>query len=487
MEKSEQDAHKEVGFVVNAKGNLLALEGLPSVRINDILEDDEGKQAMVYSLGRDNIQALSLCTALPKSGDRYFLRKEGLKFSIGDHLFGRIIDPFGVPIDGKGGFPKHNTELEFDVIASGINTREEISNQFHTGISLIDTLFPIGKGQRQLLFGPITSGKTTFMRDIIVNQKGNNVVCIYVGIGKPTTFVRRFAESIYTKGADSYAIILTALADQPTPVIAITPTVGVMIAEYFAKQGREVLLILDDLGAHAQYLREIALLMEMRPGRQSYPGDIFYQHAHLLERGGNFNKSVGGGSITVLPVLETAIENFTDLIPTNLMATTDGHLFFSAPLRAEGYYPPIAVDRSVTRVGRQTQKTIQKELATRIMALLVEYKQQKEYSRFGTNLSEKTKNTLRQGELVQELLRQEPFVKIEQGVQIALLSLLFTSFLEKREVGFLKKNKNKILSILREDPKFEDIRVLAERGSVTLDDFVEHYEKRMYILEKSCR
>ena len=487
MVTAEKTLQKEIGFVVDAKGYLLSLEGLPSARINDIIEDDNGNRAIVFSIEQDHVKTLLLGSTLSKAGDRFFLSKSKLLFTLGEHLFGRIINPFGVPIDGAGSFPRGDIALEFDKTASGIHTRAEINQPLRTGITLIDTLFPIGKGQRQLLFGPTSSGKTTFIRDIIINQKNKNVICIYVGIGKPFSYIERFANSIFSKGADSYSVIMSAFADDVTPINIITPTAGMLIAEYFAGQGRDVLLILDDLGTHAKYLREVSLLMEMIPGRQSYPGDIFYQHAHLIERAGNFNEHAGSGSITLLPVLETDIENFTDLIPTNLMAMTDGHLFFSPTRRAEGYYPPIATDQSVTRVGRQTQTLLQKQLSTRVMALLAEYKKQQEYTQFGTSVSLKTRHTLQQGALALELLRQEPLSNLEYETQIIFLCLLFSTFLSHRDASVTRKNRENIITAIQTDSHLAETRSLVQKSDTTLDVMLKELEKNVHTLESVCR
>ncbi len=484
---TEDTFTKEVGFVVNAKGYLLSLDGLPRARINDILIDDEKNRAIVVSLDDDLVTALLLDDVNPKAGDRYTLSENNLEYSLGDYLFGRIINVFGEAIDGKGSFPKQNAQLTFESVAPGVSARKEISEQFETGISAIDILYPVGKGQRQLLFGPTSSGKTTFLRDIIINQKGKDIICIYAGIGKSAAFIERFAESIFSKGAAPYTVIMAALSEEQSSVSSIAPTIALFLAEHFCRKGKEVLLILDDLGTHAKYMREIALLMGQIPGRQSYPGDVFYQHAHLLELAGNFNEKYGDSSITLLPLIETDIENFTDLIPTNLMSMTDGHLFFSPELRSEGYYPSVAIDRSVTRVGRQTQTKLQRELSTQVMMLFAEFRKQQEYSRFGTNLSAKTKDTLRKGELILELLKQNPYENLPREVQIPLLSLVFTRFLEKRERPFLAKNKKAIIDALLNDSRLQDIRKMTHDQTMSLENFIKEYDSKSEIIDSVCQ
>lgn len=476
----------EVGLVVSAKRYLIALEGLPSAKINNILKDEDGNKALVISLEKDHVKALMLDSVFKKPGDRFFLRGSEKIFSFGDHLFGRIINALGKSIDGKGGFPENNTSLELNVIASGISSREEIKDQFLTGLTFVDVLFPLGMGQRQLVFGPPRSGKTSFLKDAVINQKDTDTVCIYAAIGKSLDAVGRIASSIFEKNGGKNTIVLGALSSDLPSLISIAPSVAFSIAEHFSKQGKNVLLILDDLSTHAKYVREIALLEERLPGRESYPGDMFYQHAHLMERSGHFNDKYGGGSITLLPVLEIGIKSSTDLIPTNIMSATDGHFSFSSALRAQGHYPSISVEQSVTRVGSHTQTILQRQLANRVLVLLSEYERQKEYSQFGSQVSSRTQKILHQGSLLKELLRQNPFDEVLSNVQIMLLSLAFIPFLLDKEEVFLDKYKKILIESLREDPNFNDTRKLAKE-EISLDEFIKHIETKIEILEKICQ
>jgi F-type H+-transporting ATPase subunit alpha len=487
MTEEKEEFNNEVGIVTSVKKYLLSLRGLPSAKVNDILEDKNGNMALVTSLEDGFVRALMLDSIYKKPGDRFFLKSNEMIFSFGDYLFGRIINVLGKPIDGKAGFTEKNASLELNVVASGINSREFIKDQFSTGIIFVDTLFPIGKGQRQLVFGPPRSGKTSFLKDVVVNQKDQDTICIYVAIGRPIDAVQRIAASVFEKNDGKNTIFLAALSNDIPPLVSIAPSVAFSIAEYFSKKGKDVLLILDDLGTHAKYVREIALLEGRLPGRESYPGDMFYQHAHLMERAGHFNKKFGGGSITLLPVLETEIKNSTDLIPTNLMSATDGHFSFSSALRAQGYYPSIRGEQSVTRVGSHTQKLAQRQLANKILILLAEYKTQKEYTQFGSQLSKKTQEILRNGDIVEELLKQEIFeLGIQPNIQVVLLSLIFTSFTSGKDKEFVEKNKKKIIKTISESPEMEDVRELAKTDT-QVKEFIDFLETKIGLLEKICQ
>ncbi len=487
MEDEEKEFKNEVGLVASVKKYLLSIKGLPSAKINDILEDKNGNIALVTSLEESFVKALMLSPVYKRPGDRFFLKGNKKIFSFGEHLFGRIINALGEPIDQKAGFSEKNASLQLNVVASGIDSREFIKDQFGTGIIFVDSLFPIGKGQRQLVFGPPRSGKTSFLKDVIINQKDQDIICIYVALGRPLDAVQRIASSVFEKNEGKNTIFLAALSDDIPPLVSIAPSVAFSIAEYFSQKGKDVLLILDDLGTHAKYVREIALLEGRLPGRESYPGDMFYQHAHLMERAGHFNKKFGGGSITLLPVLETEIKNSTDLIPTNLMSATDGHFSFSAALRAQGFYPSIIEEQSVTRVGSHTQKLSQRQLANKILILLAEYKTQKEYTQFGSQLTEKTQEILNKGSIVEELLKQEVFeLGIKSNIQVILLSLVFTSFVLNKDKKFIEQNKKKIIKSISENPELEEVRELA-KTDIQIEEFIDFLETKITLLEKICQ
>ena len=462
-----QQSIKEIGYVVESRDYLIQVEGLPSVHINDIIVGRNEEIAIVTSLRENRVTANMLSHYKSKPGDE-FSPSTGLQIHEPLSLMGRLINPLGVTLDDSPSKLGEKIDLNLEPEALGISRRIILSKQLTTGLAMVDTLIPIGHGQRQLLFGEPTSGKTPFILDLIINQnnmksipKGefphDQVICIYAAVGKAEIEVKRYIEQVKQHDGMKYTIVIASFSSEPAPLIALTPSVALAIAERLRDQGYSSIVILDDLGTHAKYLREIALLSERVPGRESYPGDIFYQQAYLTERAGNFQvdgfkESV---SITLLPLIETSLENFSSLIPTNVMATTDGHILFSAALRSEGRYPSIDIDRSVTRVGRQTQSSLFHELADRLRLLLTDYQELKIYSRFGADTNN---STLHQGELLYELLKQQQLVRIELSVQAIYLSLVFTNFFIAKDLSYVRKNKLTLLQLIREHPQFQQLR-----------------------------
>jgi F-type H+-transporting ATPase subunit alpha len=486
---NERKLREEVGIVIETEDYLTYLEGLPSARVNDLVKSKEGARGLVYGLDREKIEVLMLDPNQPKPGELFCLEPNGLKLRIDEELLGRVISPLGDPMDGRHKISGSGTQIFLDVKALGLEYREIITQQVETGISLVDTLLPIGRGQRELIYGEPRSGKSSFIVDTIINQKDRNIVCIYAAIGKSEIDIKRLVQDVEKAGGREYTVVIAATSNVPAPIIFITPSVAMAIADWFREQGRHVLIFLDDLGTHAKYLREMSLLNRRTPGRESYPGDVFYQHAHILERAGNFNEKGGGGSVTLLPVIETDLDNFTALIPTNLMASTDGHLLFSANLRAEGRNPAIDADRSVTRVGRQTQLLLHKLLADKIRRLLIDFEELRRFSRFGAEVSEETQLAIKKGYIMQELLRQEPLQKIDRLVQMQYLGLIFTSFFDAKDLAFLLANKKIILSTIEQDTGFRQLREEMERNieHMELDAFINQLSGQVQTLEKACQ
>lgn len=449
----------EVGFVKSIKDFLIYIDGLPTIKVNELVENEQGARGWVNALLPNLVEVLLLDDARIFPGQIFRRAGKQLTVPVGQFLLGRAVNALGVPIDGKGTLAKSKTdqEYELDSPAPGIQYREFITQQFTTGLTMIDSLIPLGKGQREMVLGDARSGKTSFLISTILNQKYTNTICIYASIGKPVAEVRNLIDTLETQGALPYTVIVATASSDPAPLIFITPHTALTIAEYFQRQGRDVLVILDDLGNHAKIHREISLLSDRSPGRESYPGDIFYQHAHLLERAGNFKKSAGGGSITALPVMEINLNDFTTLIPTNLMGMTDGHLLFKSSLSLQGQFPAVDTSVSVTRVGNQTQDRLQNKLATRTKTLLTEATQIETVARFSSELPFATQLMLRQKEQINELLQQPLFTYIPKEIQTILLALPLTHIFPEMDKVFMQRYKAKIIEAFLKIPQLNQV------------------------------
>jgi len=481
---------KEVGFVVEAKDYLFHIEGLPSIRVNDLLVSPTNARAIVTSLQNTRVEAMMFDQEHPRPGDMFTKPEGGLRLDLGDHLLGRAINPLGQSLDDKQDVSGKGTEIELDVIARTVDARSIIKRQLVTGITVIDTMVPLGKGQRELIFGEPRSGKTSVLIDLIANQKGKDVLCVYAAIGKEEIEIKRFIKQMHERKAMEYTVIVAASSSESAPVISITPDTAITVAEEFCNKGKDVLVLLDDLGTHAKYMREIALLSERIPGRESYPGDIFYQHAHNLERAGCYNKENGGGTITMIPVIETDIEKFTALIPTNVMASTDGHLLFSQSFRAEGRYPAVDSERSVTRVGAQTQMLLHKILADKVKALLAEHEELRRFSRFGAEVTEDTQLKIKQGQIVIEMLKQESGIVIDPVIQMMMLGLVFTGFFNDKEMSTVIDKKKMMLDILQNSSVRSEVQATIDKtdgSKLSFDDFIELLKKVLPDLDKLCQ
>lgn len=485
----ETITRKEVGYVTRVNNYLLTIKGLPSVRVNDIVSDRKGRRAVIHSLHPDFVNALLLDKDTVDPGEEFSIDNKSGRMEMGDHLKGSIVNALGKVVakdkSRKREGVTSSQSLAFDVKAKNIDSRSFIEDQLVTGFALVDTIIPIGKGQRELVYGPIHSGKAEFLQSIVINQKAQKNTCIYAAIGKPATFTSRLIKVLKDNDALDNTVIVSALSDDSAPMITVAPSTAFLIAEYFCNKGEDVVLILDDLGIHAKYIRETALLSGQFPGRESYPGDIFYQHAHLMERSGSFNEKQGNGTITLFPVLQTDLESFSNIIPTNLMASTDGHLFFSAEMYAEGFKPSISMLQSVTRVGHMTHSTLQRELSTMLMNVLSEYPRQQEYSRFGTQMSGHTRNILKKGRIINELLNQDLNQLMDIQTQVILLSLVFSSFFEsdKRDLDFVKFEKENIIKAICKNDIFKDARDFVASGKGGAEDLIAVMEKGMKSLE----
>ncbi len=478
----------EVGYVKSVHNYLVNLDGLPTIQINDLVENDQGIRGVVSALYPDFTEVLILDDAPIMPGDLFRRTASRLGITVGDQLLGRAINPIGVPIDARGQLQKTavTREEEIDKTALGIYSREFIKTQFITGLTVVDTLIPLGKGQRELILGDAHSGKTTFLIDLILNSRNANRICIYAMIGKPAARVRNLIEILRVNNALEYSIIVAASSADPAPLIFMTPHTAMTIAEYFQKQGKDVLIILDDLGVHAKVFREISLLGNQTPGRESYPGDIFYQHAHLLERAGNYNMRYGGGSITAIPVIELNLNDYSGYISTNLMSMTDGHLLFSSNLHNQGMRPAIDISLSVSRVGRQTQNRVQNSLAQKIREVLATAVQFETLSRFSSELPKETQLILNQEHELRSLLSQETLGYLSLETQTVLLSIVFTNFFQNLSKGAISSHKMAIIKAFNDNPSLKTF-IEQFNNFKSVDDLIKALDSQANIFTELTR
>lgn len=479
---SESLVH-EIGIVKAVKQYLVSIEGLPSAHVHDMIERDDGARALVSSLRHDAVEAMMLdqCDVAP--GQTFLLKKQVPQLYFGTRLLGRVVNALCDPLDGKGALPPKNTHLILDKMAGVVAQRALVTKQLETGYAMTDTVLPIGKGQRQLLMGPVQSGVEVFAMQVAKQQADIDTICIYVLVGKQPSYIERVARELISSDAGTRSVVIACGAYAGTPQNTIAPAVGVSLAEYFAEKGSHVLLVLDDLYTQAKYIREISLHEGQLPGRESYPGDIFYRQAQLIERAGSFRDA---GTITMLPILQTDMEGHTDLITTNIMGTTDGHLAFSSSLYAQGVFPSIVDDESVTRVGRHTQCPVQKQLSTAIVTTLSQAREQERVSQFGSELSGAAADAVRVGKILRVLLRQEVASRMRWQVTTTLLALPFTTLATEKDADFFSTYRKKLVDALQTD---KACRAVVEQIEDTPDlaAFLETVEGIVPVLRTICQ
>lgn len=461
---SQPNSTQEVGFVKSVKDFLIYVDGLPSIKVNELIVSESGVVALVTSLLVKEVEAWILTPGEVRPGQLFKPTNGKLSITVSDNLLGKAISPLGVVIDDKKRAAGKITGLEMEInrVALGIAARQFISEQFVTGITAVDLLVPLGRGQRELLVGDTRSGKTGFLLDLLLNQKNSDTIVVYGLIGRSMGGVKNIIKILEEKEAMKNTVIVAGFSTDPLPLIFLTPKTAMTVAEFFRAQGKHVLLILDDMGSHAKVYREISLLGNRFPGREAYPGDLFHQHAALLERAGSYSKEAGGGSITAIPVIEIDLDDFSSFVPTNLMSMTDGHLLFKSGIYSQGRRPAIDVDLSVSRVGRQTQSSLQNSIATKIKQTMAAASQLSSVAGFGGELPASTQLLLRQKALIDELLSQEAWKMITVNEQMILLTLPYSKFFLDKDVSFLTQYKGVILDSLKKD---EALKKLVESAS----------------------
>ena len=432
------------GSVIEVGDGIARIYGLRNVMSSELVrfEDGEGTLGITMNLEEDNVGVVIL-------GD-YTHIKEGMTVKttgeiasvpVGDALNGRIINPTGKPIDGKGDY-EYSKVRPIERVAPGIVARKSVHQPLQTGLTAIDALTPIGRGQRELIIGDRQTGKTAIAIDTIINQKGKNVICIYVAIGQKTSTVAQLAKTLEEKGAMDYSLIVSAAANEPAPLQYIAPFAGVTIGEEFMEQGKDVLIIYDDLSKHAQAYRAMSLLLKRPPGREAYPGDVFYLHSRLLERAVKLNDKLGGGSITALPIIETQAGDVSAYIPTNVISITDGQIFLESNLFNSGVRPAINAGISVSRVGGAAQTKGIKQVAGKLRLDLAQFRELESFAQFASDLDQATKNQLLRGQKLTEVLKQPQYNPLSVAEQVSILFAANEGLLDDVENKNIQNFKN---------------------------------------------
>ncbi len=411
----------DIGTVLEVGDGIAAVSGLRHARSMEMLKFEQGAVGVALNLEEDRVGVVLLSDLNQvAAGERVESMGRLLSIPVGKVVIGRVVNPLGQPVDGKGPI-KAEKEYPVEKVAPGVMTREPVNVPLMTGIKAVDSMIPIGRGQRELIIGDRQVGKTAIALDTIINQKGQDVICIYVAIGQKASKVAKIVSKLEEAGAMEYSIVVTANASDPASLQFIAPYAGCAIGEFFMDQGKDVLVVYDDLSKHAWSYREVSLLLRRPPGREAYPGDVFYLHSRLLERAARVNKENGGGSLTALPIIETQAGDVSAYIPTNVISITDGQIYLESDLFYRGIRPALNVGLSVSRVGGAAQTKAMKKVAGPLRLDLAQFRELEAFSQFATDLDENTKKQIDRGRRVVEILKQPQYAPMSMENQVAVL------------------------------------------------------------------
>jgi len=473
----------EAGTVIQVGDGIARVAGLYDAMSGELLEFANGTYGMALNLDEDSIGVVILGSdAGIKEGDPVKLTGRMAEVPVGDGLLGRVVNALGQPIDGKGAIAADGFR-RIESPAPSVIMRSEVNRPLQTGIKAIDALVPIGKGQRELIIGDRETGKTSIALDTIINQKDKDVLCVYVAIGQKASTIARLIKVLNDTGAMEYTTVVVATASDSAPLQYLAPYAGCAIAEEWMYKGRDVLIIYDDLSKHAVAYRAISLLLRRPPGREAYPGDVFYLHSRLLERAACLNKDYGGGSLTALPIVETQEGDISAYIPTNIISITDGQIYLESELFNHGIRPAINPGFSVSRVGGSAQIPAMKKLAGPLRIEFAQYKELAAFSQFGTDLSQDTLKRLSHGERIMEVLKQPQYKPMPVEDQVIILYALNNKHLEDIEVRRILKFQNELIKYVNThapDIKKEiwDTGVVSENLAERLDIVIKEVKKQ---------
>jgi F-type H+-transporting ATPase subunit alpha len=480
----------EVGQVLSVGDGIARVYGLDNVQAGEMVEFENGVRGMALNLETDNVGIVIF------GNDREIMEGQTVKRTgsivdtpVGKGLLGRVVDALGNPIDGKGPI-KADKRMRVDVKAPGIIPRKSVNEPMATGLKSIDALIPIGRGQRELIIGDRQTGKTAIALDTILNQKPLNaqpdenlkLYCVYVAIGQKRSTVAQFVKVLEEQGALEYSIIIAATASDPAPMQFLAPFTGCTMGEYFRDNGMHAVIVYDDLSKQAVAYRQMSLLLRRPPGREAYPGDVFYLHSRLLERAAKMNASLGAGSLTALPIIETQANDVSAYIPTNVISITDGQIFLETDLFYQGIRPAVNVGLSVSRVGSAAQTKAMKKVAGKIKGELAQYREMAAFAQFGSDLDATTQRMLARGARLTELLKQPQFSPLKMEEQVGVIYAGVNGYLDKFEVSRVRAFENGLLTLLRTKHAdlLDSIRKsgdLSKEDEAKLKDVVDGYAK----------
>jgi len=481
---TDEVKERKIGEVAEVSDGVIRIYGLSGAKLGELIKVKTSSgtvSAMVLSLEEGSVGAVVLEDyTLIKAGDEVSSTGEVATIGTSEKIMGRVIDPLGNPLDGKGAI-KADKFMAIEKVAPGVITRESVKKPLQTGLKVIDALIPIGRGQRELIIGDRGTGKTAIAVDTIINQKQisekSRPICIYVSIGQKRSKIARLVATLEQYGAMDYSVVISATASDPAPLNYLAPYAGCAIGEYFMSKGRDALIVYDDLSKHAWSYREISLLLKRPPGREAYPGDIFYLHSRLLERAAKLNKEFGGGSLTALPIIETQAGDISAYIPTNVISITDGQIYLESDLFYQGQRPALNAGLSVSRVGGAAQIKAMKKFAGQLKLDLAQYRELAAFTQFGGDLDPNTKAQIERGKRVTELMKQPQLNPMNVEEQVVLLFAVSTGLLDKipsekildaqeKIINQTKAKNSKILEYIKEKGEISPMQEKELSGTI---------------------
>ena len=472
----------DFGTVIQVGDGIARVYGLENCMSGELLEFPGEVYSMALNLEEDNVGAVIMGpdTGI-KEGDIVKPTGTVVEVPVGEDLIGRVVNPLGQPIDGKGEI-KAEDHRPVEYPAPGVLQRKSVNQPLQTGIKAIDSMIPIGRGQRELIIGDRQTGKTAIAIDTILNQKGKDVICIYVAIGQKKSTVAQLVQNLENKGAMDYTIVVSATASEVAPLQYIAPYAGCAMAEHFMYQGKDVLIIYDDLSKHAVAYRAMSLLLRRPPGREAYPGDVFYLHSRLLERAARLSDELGGGSITALPIIETQAGDVSAYIPTNVISITDGQIFLETELFFSGQRPAVNAGISVSRVGGNAQIKAMKQVASKIKLELAQYTELASFAQFGSDVDKETKARLDHGAVLMEVLKQGQYSPVEVENQVMILYAAINYYLEDIPHDRIKEFEKQFTEFMdthypQVQRRIKDSGKLDEETEELLKDAIEEFKK----------